>query len=351
MEGCPHGEAHQAGRGERQREDCTPACRGRHTGGTHRRDRRPGAGRLRHARSASGDGHASGGATPRGAILFVADGNVFVWEDGEVEQVTRDGRAAAPGWAPDGQRFAYVQVDQELGYSDLVIAARDGTLLRQVTANRPDAQPGTRAFVRSAYWAMDPAWSPVDDALVFGSDEGGWEPAPDEERLSDPLFLWYAERSDAPPYLLPASARIGLTQESPTFSPDGSKIAFVVRAGNGTQPKTELWTMTLDGGATSVLVSGDGSAFDPTGAPDGKHIAYIQRSGTQDDVWIAPVDGGAPYQLTHVGSCVAPVRSPDGAFLAFSRISGGTFAAAYVRLSPGGRRPAGGVRTPHLVHR
>lgn len=179
---------------------------------------------------------------------------------------------------PAGRRMGSASPTSRSGYSDLVIAARDGTLRRQVTANRPDVQPGTRAFVRSAYWAMDPAWSPVDDALVFVSDEGGWEPAPDEERLSDPLFLWYAGRSDAPPYLLPASARIGLTQGSPSFSPDGSKIAFVVRAGNGTQPKTELWTMTLDGGATSVPVSGDGSALDPTGAPDGKHIADIHRT-------------------------------------------------------------------------
>ncbi|MER3439729.1 MAG: hypothetical protein C4346_20235, partial [Chloroflexota bacterium] len=107
------------------------------------------------------------------------------------------------------------------------------------------------------------------------------EPAPDEERYSDPMFLWYVESPGATPYLLPASARIGLTQESPTFSPDGARLAFVVRVSSGKEPRTEIWTINLETGETAMLVSAEESAFDPAWSPDGHDIAFIGRSGNQ----------------------------------------------------------------------
>lgn len=275
------------------------------------------------------------GTDPGGEILFVAGGDIYIW-DGDLEQVTRGVHAMSPRWSPAGDRFVYVEMHADMGYSDLLVARRDGIFLEQVTNNRPDAEPFSEAFVRYANWAIDPAWSPAGEQLAWVSDFGGWEVPPDLPRLSDPLYLWFSETWEAPPYLLPSSEEIpilslegyGVTQESPTFSPDGDQLAFVARA----EPP-EIWTIDLNGGALAPLVASGEAAYDPTWSPDGDSLAFIQRSGTTNDVWIAPLNGDEPYQLTTIGSAVSPTWSPDGRFIAFFRESRGEFEAWYVEIT------------------
>lgn len=277
-------------------------------------------------------------ANPGGEILFISNGDVFIW-DGDLEQVTRGVHAASPRWSPAGERFVYVEMHADLGYSDLLVARRDGIFLEQVTHNRPDAEPFSEAFARYANWAIDPVWSPVGEQIAWVSDLGGWEVPEDPPgipRLSDPLYLWFSETWDAPPYLLPSSEEIpittpqgiGVTQESPTFSPDGSQLAFVARA----EP-TEIWTIDLNGGELAPLVASGEAAYDPAWSPDGDSVAFIQRQGTTNDVWIAPLNGDNPYQLTSIGSAVSPAWSPDGRFIAFFRESQGEFEAWYVEIT------------------
>ncbi len=275
--------------------------------------------------------------SPAGEILFVAGGDVYIW-DGDLKQVTRGVHAASPRWSPAGERFAYIEMHADLGYSDLLVARRDGTFLTQVTQNRPDAEEYSEEFARYAYWAIDPVWSPAGEQLAWVSDREGWEVPDHLPRLSDPLYLWFSETWDAPPYLLPSSEEIpivtlegiGVTQESPTFSPDGNQLAFVARA----EP-SEIWTIDLNGGELTSLVASGEAAYDPAWSPDGDHVAFIQRQGTANDIWIAPANGDEPYQLTSVGSAVSPVWSPDGRFIAFFREHQGEFEAWYVGITEG----------------
>lgn len=276
------------------------------------------------------------GAGPGGEILYVAGGNVYLWSDGDTQQITHDIQAASPRWSPAGERFAYVEMHADLGYSDLIIANRDDELMKQVTNNRPDAEPYSADFVCDANWAIDPAWSPVGEQLAWVSDLGGWEAPKCIYRLSDPLYLWFSETWDAPPYLLPASAEIpvttfdgiAVTQESPTFSPDGQRLALVVKA----EP-AEIWTIDLNSGELLTLVAGSDAAYDPAWSPDGANLAFIQRQDAANNVWIAPLDGSDPYQLTTTGSAVSPVWSPDGRFLAFFSLVDDRFEAQYVELT------------------
>lgn len=272
---------------------------------------------------------------PPGEILYVSGGNVYRW-DGSLHQITKDGHAASPRWSPDAQRFVYVELN-DLAYSDLVIADRSGNVVKHLTQNRPDGQPGTHDWVANAYWAMDPTWSPAGEQIAYTSDRGGTEYGPGEERYSDPMNVWYVEKLSIPPYILPAATRLAGTEEWPTFSPDGNLIAVEVRSKTGvTGARTDLWTINLSTGETTKLAAGDGSVYQPAWSPDGKNIAYIQRSGDQNDVWILPVDGGKPYKLTSIGSCAAPVWSPDGKFLAFFKQSDPvSFEADYVQLTAG----------------
>jgi TolB protein len=275
------------------------------------------------------------GAGPEGSILFVSKGNVTVWRDGDVDQLTKDIVAKSPTWAPAGDRFAFIRMHD--GFSDLVIADRDGNVLKNITTNEPLDEPYSESWALSAAWAFDPVWSPTRDEVAFVSDKGGFD------QFSRPLSLWYAEiwNTEADPYPLQAALSINEMQEHPTFSPDATRLAFVVRAMvSETQRQTEIWTVELSGdrqGETTTLVAGPESAYDPVWSPDGANIAFIQRTGTSNDVWIVSASGeGTPYQLTQIGTCVSPTWSPDGRFLAFFREQEGDFEAWYVEVTPGG---------------
>lgn len=264
-------------------------------------------------------------ADPAGKILFVADGRVQLW-DGDVSQVTDDTNAASPTWAPAGDRFAYIVKHD--GFSELVVADRDGNGLVQVTNNEPADEPFSPEYALNAAWALDPIWSPAGEQIIFVSDKGGLDP------YSDPLYLWYSETWDAPPYPLDASLSLGITQENPTLSSDGNRVAFVVRNEESDLNRfPEIWTLDLNSGRSDVLVSHEGGAYDPAWSPDDLNIAFVRRDGTSNDVWIAPTNDGVSYRLTSVGSCVSPVWSPDGRFLAFFRERDGNFEAWYVELS------------------
>ncbi|RIK41309.1 MAG: acylaminoacyl-peptidase [Chloroflexi bacterium] len=272
------------------------------------------------------------GAEPGGKILFVADGNVMRW-DGRIQRLTEGVHAASPTWAPAGDRFAYVQMHD--GWSELVVADRDGNTLVQVTNNEPADVPFSQEFAFNAAWALDPVWSPAGEQLAFISDLGGYD------EFSDPMTIWYSETWEVPPYPLNAALAIAESQEAPTFSPDGNMVAFVVRIKvSDSIRNTEIWTLDLNTAESTVLVSGPEAAYDPVWSPDGADVAFIQRSGSANDVWIAPLDGRAPYKLTNIGACVSPVWSPDGNFLAFFRLNEGEFEAWYVALT---RSPDGTI--------
>ena len=265
---------------------------------------------------------------PDGEILFVADGNVMRW-DGQVEQVTRGVRASSPSWAPAGDRFAYVVVQD--AFSDVIVVRRDGEPLVQVTeGHQPDLDEFTEEYVEAASWAWDVDWSPVGEQLIYVSDKGGFD------TFSRPLYLWYSETFDVGPYMLNASAEINTTQETPAFSPDGDTVAFVVRNEYDEGERvSEIWTLELNSATYEQLVISEDGSYAPEWSPDGDHLVYIQRTGQTNDVWIAPVNGDDPYQITKIGSAMAPVWSPDGRFIAYFRENQGEFEAWYVEVTEG----------------
>lgn len=264
---------------------------------------------------------------PSGEILFVSDHNISLW-DGDIKQLTSGEHAASPSWAPVGDRFAYVRVGE--AFSDVIIARRDGAPLLAVTeGHQPDLEEFSEEYVANASWAWDVEWSPAGEQLIYVSDKGQFD------QYSRPLYLWYSETFDVGPYMLNASAEIGATQEMPAFSPDGDTVAFVVRNerefGNRV---SEIWLLDLNSATWESFVESPEGSYAPDWAPDAQNIVYVQRTGTSNDLWIAPLDGSEPYQITEIGSVASPVWSPDGKFIAFFRENKGNFEAWYVEVTP-----------------
>jgi dipeptidyl aminopeptidase/acylaminoacyl peptidase len=97
------------------------------------------------------------------------------------------------------------------------------------------------------------------------------------------------------------SAPTNLTGDSaendlgPSFSPDGTRIAFVRRDG-GDQ---DVFVMDADGSAQTNLTSDSlATDEDPIFSPDGTQIAFASERDGFNDVFVMDADGSAPINLT-----------------------------------------------------
>jgi Tol biopolymer transport system component len=109
-------------------------------------------------------------------------------------------------------------------------------------------------------------------------------------------------------------------EQHPTWSPDGSQIAF----GSDAEGNESIHVMNADG-TLEHRVSPDGVSNDsePAWSPDGSQIAFASTRPANGDwhVWVMNADGSALRQVTGEFS-TAPAWSPDGTRLAFARADG-----------------------------
>ena len=166
--------------------------------------------------------------------------------------------------------------------------------------------------------------SPDGRRVVFASASQIWEVAIDGEL----------------PVLLSTPCACG--ESDPTYSADGTKIAFIRREGTGTAAAAfVVGIRDLTTGAVRLLEStrvGQSADVDrflhlPSWSPDGSRIAYVLR--TRDwptatghaQIEVAAIDGGAPTELPlppGYENAGAPDWSPDGSVILFSTAVGGT---------------------------
>jgi dipeptidyl aminopeptidase/acylaminoacyl peptidase/CubicO group peptidase (beta-lactamase class C family) len=103
---------------------------------------------------------------------------------------------------------------------------------------------------------------------------------------------------------------------SPAVSPDGSRVAYVLRTLDAGSDRTveQLWLVAADGGTSRRLTAGPEDTA-PAWSPDGRRLAFL-RAG---QVALLDADGGEPEQLTDLAlGAGAPRWSPDGRRLAFA---------------------------------
>ncbi len=128
---------------------------------------------------------------------------------------------------------------------------------------------------------------------------------------------------------------------SPSWSPDGSKIAFSSDRDNLGGP-SEIYVMNVDGSGLTRLTN---DAFDdaaPVWSPDGSKIAFVRipAIGADAEIYVMNADGSGQTNISNNPSSwdVFPSWSPDGSKIAFQSDNNG--ADIFIMNSDGSGRTA-----------
>ncbi len=111
--------------------------------------------------------------------------------------------------------------------------------------------------------------------------------------------------------------------DAPAISPDGAWIAYVRR---WSDPMTDrrysnIWVVRRDGSGHRPLTSGKFSEESPAWSPDGTRLAFVSNRGGGRQLWVRWMDTGDVLALTHGSEAPsAPAWSPDGRQLAFLQL-------------------------------
>jgi Tol biopolymer transport system component len=205
----------------------------------------------------------------------------------------------------------------------LFLSLAAGTMTACVSAGVRDGVFTISAADGALMWVGEPAgvpaWSPTGNLIAWGNEDGLYVAGPDE----------------AGSRRITASPVAGV----PGWSPDGKSLAYidrdraslvVVEVASGAEQLTQPLSRRLGQGARFSLLTLGG----PTWSPDGSLIAYVCWDGAGDEICLiesdgtgwrqltrlerATVDGqsAAPQSLPAASNTGPPAWSPEGDFIA-----------------------------------
>jgi len=198
-------------------------------------------------------------------------------------QLTNDGQENLhPAWSPDGQRIAYHSKNR----GGIWVVSALGGSPKQVT------EFGAR-----------PAWSPDGSLIAFQSAVPG---EMFTARAIPPSTIWLVPAKGGTPKQITQPGNPSGGHASPSWSPDGKRIAFEV----SDFISVEAWSVTVDGADPKKIAiggdptyAGDGFVYFSGGHSGGGQLSRIRISPSGDPV-------GEPQVVLQPGPGTA-LRSPS----------------------------------------
>jgi TolB protein len=149
--------------------------------------------------------------------------------------------------------------------------------------------------------SLSPSFSPANDAVAYTSYFSG-RPG---------LYL----------VLLPSGSKRAVVTDgslnaNPTFSPDGTRIAFTRSLGDG---NSEIFVCGRDGSGLRQLTHSNGIDTNPAWSPNGREIAFTSSRSGEPQLYTMDAEGANVRRISVVGEYNDGASwSPDGTRLAYA---------------------------------
>jgi TolB protein len=119
---------------------------------------------------------------------------------------------------------------------------------------------------------------------------------------------------------------------APAWSPDGSRLAVTLTRDGISQ----IYAIPAAGGEPRRMTTTPAIDTEASFSPDGKWIAFTSDRGGSPQIYRMPAEGGQAQRLTFEGSYnVRPRFSPDGKSIAFVQREAGRFRIAVLEIGSG----------------
>jgi len=228
----------------------------------------------------------------------------------------------------DGKRLAFFRLNGR--QIELVVADRAGSNPRVVT----------EAVTTFSY--RQPRWSPDDAMIAYLHSQENW---------ADDIYVVPAAGGQPQRLSNEATLMSGLA-----WSPDGSRLVYSTARGSTLLylPTLHLWQIPKSGGEPQQLTFGEAGDENPDVDQDGRIV--VSRRRMQFDIWKFPVDGEAAenvrgaVRITHqTGQVQTPALDPSGRELTYLSDSGGHGNLWVLPLAGGEPRQITFEKDPNMV--
>jgi len=250
-------------------------------------------------------------------IVFAGAGGIWTMHSdaADVHQLTSDG-GIQPEVSRDGQKVAYTRKlpmpsTPNQTYSRIWVMNADGSDQHEVFSV-PVIDPNKPEPLENIR-DSSPTWSPDGSQIAFIRNGGFLVPLG--------IMVMNADGGGGHRIVNESEPRLGKL----AWSPDGTTIAYEYLFHDST---THIDLANADGSGSRCCLTGEHTPFnsardyEPAWSPDSAQIAYYGNvSQGKPGIWLINADGSNARQLT-LGADDDPSFSPNGARVAFSR--GGT---------------------------
>ncbi len=205
-----------------------------------------------------------------------------------------------PSWNNDGSKITYAS--NETGDWEIWVMSNSGSGKTQLTS-------------QTASTELAPVFSPDGTKIVYVSDKDGdhdiWLMDADGSNQEN---IYDSGSDDGGLGADPFSILSGFGFSTPSWSPDGTKIAFT----SDKDGDNDIYVIDSDGSNLKSITSETGlngdNNFDPFWLPNGDEIAFVSEDGGQYEIWkvdVSDLDNpGGVDQLATLGNNLSPANEP-----------------------------------------